>query len=134
MVADEVRTLAQRTQDATNEIQKVIEGLQAKSNEAVGVMEGSRDRAENSVSNAEAINDLLNELRDRVNDCLSMNIQIATAAEEQVSVTEEINRHVNHISDLSGTAAAGAEANLETSQQVADLASQLTQMTSRFKV
>ncbi len=134
VVADEVRTLAQRTQDATNEIQKVIEGLQAKSNEAVGVMEGSRDRAENSVSNAEAINDLLNELRDRVNDCLSMNIQIATAAEEQVSVTEEINRHVNHISDLSGTAAAGAEANLETSQQVADLASQLTQMTSRFKV
>ncbi|GAA3944220.1 methyl-accepting chemotaxis protein [Litoribacillus peritrichatus] len=134
VVADEVRTLAQRTQDATNEIQKVIAGLQSKSNEAVSVMEGSRDRAEHSVASAEAINQLLNELRDSVNECLSMNIQIATAAEEQVSVTEEINRHVNHISDLSGTAAAGAEANSETSLKVAELADQLTKMTNRFKV
>lgn len=134
VVADEVRTLAQRTQDSTNEIQKVIEGLQSKSNEAVSVMKSSRDKAETSVENATAIDALLNELRDCVNECLSMNIQIATASEEQVSVTEEINRHVNHINDLSSTAAAGAEANMATSEQVAELADQLTQMTSRFKV
>jgi len=51
-----------------------------------------------------------------------------------VSVTEEINQHVNHINDLSGTAAAGAQANMETSQEVSALADQLTEMTSRFKV
>lgn len=134
VVADEVRTLAQRTQDSTNEIQSVIAGLQSRSNEAMSVMKNSRDRAESSVGNAEAIDGLLNELRERVNHCLSMNIQIATAAEEQVSVTEEINRHVNQISDLSGTAAEGARANMETSQEVAQLADQLTDMTSRFKV
>jgi methyl-accepting chemotaxis protein len=134
VVADEVRTLAQRTQDSTNEIQAVIEGLQARSNEAVSVMKNSRERAEGSVGNAEAIDSLLNELRERVNQCLTMNIQIATAAEEQVSVTEEISRHVNQISDLSGTAAEGARANMETSQEVAHLADQLTEMTSRFKV
>ncbi|GLQ31075.1 methyl-accepting chemotaxis protein [Litoribrevibacter albus] len=134
VVADEVRTLAQRTQDSTNEIQAVIEGLQARSNEAVSVMKNSRERAENSVGNAETIDGLLNELREQVNHCLSMNIQIATAAEQQVSVTEEINRHVNQISDLSGTAAEGARANMETSQEVAHLADQLTNMTSRFKV
>lgn len=134
VVADEVRTLAQRTQDSTNEIQKVLEGLQSRSNEAVSVMKNSRERAESSVGNAEAIDALLNELRERMNQCLSMNIQIATAAEEQVSVTEEINRHVNQISELSGTAAEGARANMETSQEVAHLADQLTEMTNRFEV
>ncbi len=117
VVADEVRTLAQRTQESTQEIQQMIETLQSCSQNAVRVMESGRNQAQDSVTQAAKAGESLDTITQVVARISDMNTQIASAAEEQGVVAEEILRNVVAISegaqknsiDAQETAAAGHE-------------------------
>ncbi len=91
VVADEVRTLASRTQDSTQEIQSMIERLQAGANKAVQVMNGSKSKVEQSVDQSNATGEALASISEAIATISSMNAQIACATEEQAATTEEIN-------------------------------------------
>ncbi len=101
VVADEVRTLASRTQSATQEIQGMISKLQSSADSAVKVMESGQEAATQAVAKAGTAGKSLDSITSAVNTITQMSTQIATAAEEQSAVSEEINRNVIHISELS---------------------------------
>ncbi len=134
VVADEVRTLASRTQESTTEIQGMIERLQSGTGEAVKVMSESRDRAQESVKQAAQADESLTSITSAVSTIKAMNDQIASAAEEQGAVSEEINRSVVQISQVADQTSEGAEKLAASGSQLAALADQLQGLVARFKV
>ncbi|MEH6648596.1 MAG: methyl-accepting chemotaxis protein [Motiliproteus sp.] len=134
VVADEVRTLASRTQSSTEEIQTMIEKLQAASHNAVNVMVKGQEKAQASVEKASEAGGSLDAITTAVAQINEMNTHIASAAEEQNSVTEDINRNVTHISELSTRTADSAEQSNTASSTLAQLATELQQEVGRFKV
>jgi len=105
VVADEVRTLARRTQESTEEIQKIIERLQAQSNRAVAVMESSTQQAKASASQATEVDSALQTIVSSVDAISQMNAQIATAAEEQSTVAHEMDQNITNISSAANETA-----------------------------
>ena len=134
VVADEVRTLASRTQESTQEIQGMIERLQNGAREAVTVMEQGTARADESVHQAGEAGEALNAISQAVAVINEMNVQIASAAEEQNAVAEEINRAVVAISQITEQTAAGAQQTASASNELEQLSGQLSQMVGRFRV
>lgn len=101
VVADEVRTLASRTQQSTTEIKTMIEQIQQSSSQVQVSMNASRDKADACVGNTQIANQALEDISSAVKDIMDRNIQIAAAIEEQSVVIEEINKNTTHINDIS---------------------------------
>lgn len=134
VVADEVRVLAQRTQQATEQVRALTQGFQTRSAEAVSAMQTNRERAANAVAQAQHTDTALEQINHSVATINDMNAQIASAAEQQSSVTEEINQNIHTISDLSrNTQEASGQAS-EASQRLSQVAEQLQKRIARFKI
>jgi methyl-accepting chemotaxis protein len=101
VVADEVRTLASRTQESTTEIKTMIEQIQNSSSLVQKAMDESKDKTNSCVENTEIANEALGHISDAVKGIMDRNIQIAAAIEEQSVVIEEINKNTTHINDIS---------------------------------
>jgi len=134
VVADEVRSLAGKTQQSTEEIQAMIESLQKGTMDAVGAMSTGNEKAERSVKVAADAGEALQSIALAVGRISEMNLQIATAAEQQTSVTEEINININQISEQSNRSLEVTDAISQSSVELESLANELKQIVGRFKL
>ncbi|MGR5145073.1 methyl-accepting chemotaxis protein [Photobacterium alginatilyticum] len=134
VVADEVRTLAQRTQDSTQEIQNIIEQLQAGTQSTVAVMNQGKEQAEYSVKQASEAGDALQAITDAIGVINEMNIQIASASEQQSSVAENINENVINVKRVAEENAVAANQTRASTSEIAQLSEQLKELVSQFKV
>jgi len=134
VVADEVRSLAQKTQDSTKEIEDLILTLQQGSDNAVSSMELNKTSIEGLVAKAVNATNSLKEITNSVSSITEMNTLIATAAEQQSHVVNEINNNVLNIQQVSENTAEGSEQVSQASQEIAQLSERLTNMVRQFKV
>ncbi|MBW3694820.1 methyl-accepting chemotaxis protein [Vibrio sp. T187] len=134
VVADEVRVLSQRTHGSTQEIQQTIELLQGTTGKAVGIMDDSRNLAGTSVDDANSAAASLTQIHAAVERISDMAMQIASAAEEQASVTSEITRNTEGIRDVSNELATEAHDAANQASQLSELSHELEQEIRRFKL
>ncbi|HDO1385144.1 TPA: methyl-accepting chemotaxis protein [Aeromonas veronii] len=132
VVADEVRSLAQRTQDSTAEISKMIELLQSRAAEAGNAMQLSRHQMQESVGLARDAGTSIETINGAVVRITDMNTLIATATEEQNAVTEELNRSIVNIHNAADENAQGAHQIAQACVELSKLANTLHHMTQRF--
>lgn len=134
VVADEVRTLAQRSHDSTEEIKKIIQRLQSEAEKAVKVMDEELVQANQSVEKAEKAGQSLDIIAQSVTSIRDMNTHIASAAEEQSAVAEEINRNIVSIAQVAEENAESTGQTTLTSEELARLANGLEAQISQFKI
>ena len=134
VVADEVRTLASKTQESTKHIENMIGKLQSASNKAVKVMTVSRDVCEHTISNAHTAAQVIESMNAEINNISKMTEIIATAVEEQSCVSTEISQSITVISDVAHENSVSAEQVSSASNDISNIASSLSLLTSRFKV
>jgi len=134
VVADEVRALAHRTQQSTQEIEVMVSGIQQGSSQAVASMQNSSVRAQSTLDVARSAGDALEEITRSVSEISDRNLVIASAAEEQAQVSREVDRNLVNIRDLSVQSSAGAHQTNSASHELSRLAVELNQMVRRFKI
>ncbi|MBA6117091.1 methyl-accepting chemotaxis protein [Pseudomonas putida] len=134
VVADEVRSLAQRTQVSVEEIRQVIEGLQQGTQDVVGAMHEGHRQAQASATRMEQALPALQRIGEAVAVISDMNLQIASAAEEQSAVAEEVNRNVAGIRDVTESLSGQADESARISQALNRLANQQQALMEQFRV
>jgi methyl-accepting chemotaxis protein len=134
VVADEVRTLASRTQESTSEIQTMIEALQTGAGKAVTVMDAGKSKATECVNQSEEADKALEVITHAVHEAFDRSSQIATAAEEQSVVAHEISENLESIVTIAEQTTAGSQQTASSSSEVARLAEELQQSVQEFKI
>ncbi|WDY58439.1 methyl-accepting chemotaxis protein [Pseudomonas sp. PSKL.D1] len=134
VVADEVRSLAQRTQQSTEEIEELIAGLQSGTQRVANVMDASRQLTDSSVELTRRAGGSLETITRTVSSIQAMNQQIATAAEQQSATAEEINRSVMNVRDISDQTSAASEETASSSVELARLGTHLQGLVGKFRL
>lgn len=134
VVADEVRSLAHRTQQSIAQIEQLIANLQQGSKNAVEMMDSSRSLASLTLEHALLAGEELEAITRTVSEIQAMNMQIATAAEEQSAVAEEINISVVNVNNIADQSAAAVEEASASSAELARLGQSLQSLVARFKI
>ncbi|HJR29668.1 methyl-accepting chemotaxis protein [Pseudomonas citri] len=134
VVADEVRALAHRTQQSTQEIEQMITAIQADSTQAVSAMNISTEMANNSISVAQNADVSLKQIAQAITQINERNLLIATASEEQAQVAREADQNLASIRELSIQSSAGASQTASACGEMANLATELNRLVARFKV
>lgn len=134
VVADEVRSLAHRTQQSIAQIEQLIANLQNGSQNAVNMMESSSSLASVTLEHAQQAGDELAAIARTISEIQAMNIQIATAAEEQSCVAEEINASIVNVNNIADQSAAAVEETSASSAELARLGQSLQSLVARFKI
>ncbi len=134
VVADEVRTLAGRTQESTTEIEEIIVALQTGVSAAVSTMANGVAKAESTSAKAATIGQTLEQLLLQMSEIDQLSTQVATAAEQQRVTTEVMNENVHNISDSADQTAEQCRHTLDTVEQLSQLSQQLKQEMAHFKI
>jgi len=134
VVADEVRALAHRTAQSTQEIEKMVAGIQNGTGEAVQSMQQSNQRTQSTLEMARAAGVALEQITESINLINERNLVIASASEEQAQVSREVDRNLVNIRDLATQSAAGANQTSAASHELSRLAVDLNSMVARFVI
>ena len=134
VVADEVRSLAQRTQASAQEIETLVTALQNSAGNSVSAMKSSTTMASNTLERAAATGQTIERIALAVEDSKQYNNQIATAAEQQTSVAEEISQNITRIRDVTDQSATSSRQTASSSNELARLGSELQSLVSRFRL
>ncbi len=134
VVADEVRTLASRTQESTEEINRIIEKLQTNSNRAASSMENSKQKATETVEQALSANQALDTITESVGIISEKSQHIAHASQQQALASDEINQNIIRISEMAEKTSAGSLQTQSASTNLTDLAGELKDIVSNFRI
>lgn len=134
VVADEVRSLAMRTQTSTQEIANIIQTLQSRTRAIVQLMDASQKQGAESAEQAAAAGELLKLINTDVHNIMDMSTQIAAAIEEQSMVAAEVNKNVVVIRDIAEDSSRAADANASASDELKSRAEYLVSAVSHFKI
>jgi len=134
VVADEVRALAHRTAQSTQEIEKMVAGIQNGTGEAVSSMQQSNQRTQSTLEMARAAGIALEQITQSIHLINERNLVIASASEEQAQVSREVDRNLVNIRDLATQSAAGANQTSAASHELSRLAVDLNAMVARFVI